>query len=165
MIKPSKTKPHPHPSKKDQIMHNHIESYPPPSWGIWNLSISLKNVSTVVSSPCNISSTSCLLALINIFGRLLDKVNYRVIPSQSGANIGTHLSISVKLNQLHTGPVYTGLSCVADDLCLMSDDQVKLQAIHDISAHYKELYLYRVKYGAKLIVAPDYIVFYTLHWG
>ena len=48
------------------------------------------------------------------------------------------------------GPINTGLSCVADDLYLMSDDQVKLQGLLDISQHYGKLY--RVKYGANKTV-------------
>ena len=48
------------------------------------------------------------------------------------------------------GPVNVGVSCVADDLYLLSDDQVKLQGLLDISQHYGRLY--RIKYGANKTV-------------
>ena len=48
------------------------------------------------------------------------------------------------------GPVNVGVSCVADDLYLLSDDQVKLQGLLDISQHYGQLY--RIKYGANKTV-------------
>ena len=51
---------------------------------------------------------------------------------------------------INIGPINTGVSCVADDLYLLSDDQVKLQGLLDISQHYGELY--RIKYGANKTV-------------
>ena len=51
---------------------------------------------------------------------------------------------------VNIGPINTGVSCVADDLYLLSDDQVKLQGLLDISQHYGQLY--RIKYGANKTV-------------
>ena len=45
-----------------------------------------------------------------------------------------------------TGPINTGVSGCADDVFLVSDDPVKLQALIDIAAHYGQLY--RIQYGA-----------------
>ena len=62
-----------------------------------------------------------------------------VLETLERANLGVNI-----------GPINTGISCVADDLYLLSDDQVKLQGLLDISQHYG--YLYRVKYGANKTV-------------
>ena len=51
---------------------------------------------------------------------------------------------------LNIGPINVGCSCVADDLYLISDDQVKLQGLLDICQHYGQLY--RIKYGANKTV-------------
>ena len=51
---------------------------------------------------------------------------------------------------INIGPINTGVSCVADDLYLLSDDQVKLQGLLDISQQYGQLY--RIKYGASKTV-------------
>ena len=48
------------------------------------------------------------------------------------------------------GPINTGISCVADDLYLDTDDEVKLQGLIDIAQHYG--YQYRVEYGASKTV-------------
>ena len=56
---------------------------------------------------------------------------------------------SAKLG-INIGPINTGVSCVADDLYLLSDDQVKLQGILDICQHYGQLY--RITYGASKTV-------------
>ena len=62
-----------------------------------------------------------------------------VLETLEGANLGVNI-----------GPINTGVSCVADDLYLLSDDQVKLQGLLDISQHYGQLY--RIKYGANKTV-------------
>ena len=41
---------------------------------------------------------------------------------------------------INIGPINTGVSCVADDVYLLSDDQIKLQGLMDIAQHYGELY-------------------------
>jgi hypothetical protein len=41
---------------------------------------------------------------------------------------------------VNIGPINTGVSCVADDLYLISDNQVKLPGLLDISQHYGNLY-------------------------
>ena len=48
------------------------------------------------------------------------------------------------------GPINTGISCVADDIYLQSDDQIKMQGLLDISQQYG--HLYRIKYGASKTV-------------
>ena len=58
-----------------------------------------------------------------------------VLETLEKANLGVNI-----------GPINTGISCVADDLYLLTDDQVKLQGLLDICQHYGNLY--RVKYGA-----------------
>ena len=47
---------------------------------------------------------------------------------------------------VNIGPVNTGVSCVADDVYLITDDQTKLQGLIDIAQHYGNMY--RVEYGA-----------------
>ena len=44
----------------------------------------------------------------------------------------------------------SNLTCVADDLYLISDDQIKLQGLLDIAQHYGQQY--RVEYGASKTV-------------
>ena len=51
---------------------------------------------------------------------------------------------------INIGPINTGVSCVADDVYLLSDDQIKLQGLLDIAQHYGELY--RIEYGASKTV-------------
>ena len=51
---------------------------------------------------------------------------------------------------INIGPINTGLSCVADDLYLLSDDQTKLQGLLDIAQHYGQQY--RIAYGASKTV-------------
>ena len=48
------------------------------------------------------------------------------------------------------GPINAGVSCVADDVYLTTDDQTKLQGLLDIAQHYGQSY--RVEYGAKKTV-------------
>ena len=62
-----------------------------------------------------------------------------VLETLENANLGINI-----------GPINVGISCVADDLYLLSDDQVKLQGLLDISQHYGQLY--RIKYGASKTV-------------
>ena len=47
---------------------------------------------------------------------------------------------------VNIGPVNTGVSCVADDVYLTTEDQTKLQGLTDIVQHYGNMY--RVEYGA-----------------
>ena len=47
---------------------------------------------------------------------------------------------------INIGPINTGVSCVADDLYLLSDNQIKMQGLLDICQHYGQLY--RITYGA-----------------
>ena len=51
---------------------------------------------------------------------------------------------------INIGPINTGLSCVADDLYLMTNDQTKLQGLLDIAQHYGQQY--RIVYGASKTV-------------
>lgn len=51
---------------------------------------------------------------------------------------------------VNIGPLNSGISCVADDLYLMSDDQTKLQGLLDLAQHYGQMY--RVTYGANKTV-------------
>ena len=51
---------------------------------------------------------------------------------------------------INIGPLNSGISCVADDLYLMSDDQTKLQGLLDLAQHYGQMY--RVTYGANKTV-------------
>ena len=51
---------------------------------------------------------------------------------------------------INIGPINTSISCVADDLYLITDDQIKLQGLLDIAQHYGQLY--RIKYGASKTV-------------
>ena len=44
------------------------------------------------------------------------------------------------------GPINVGVSCCADDVLTMSDDQQKLQCLLDLAKHYGQMY--QVKYGA-----------------
>ena len=48
------------------------------------------------------------------------------------------------------GPINTGVSCVADDVYLLTDNQTKLQGLMDIAQHYGEMY--RIEYGASKTV-------------
>ena len=48
------------------------------------------------------------------------------------------------------GPINTGMSCVADDLYLLTDNQVKLQGQLDIAQHYGKTF--RITYGASKTV-------------
>ena len=51
---------------------------------------------------------------------------------------------------INIGPINTGLSCIADDLYLISDDQTKLQGLLDIAQDYGQQY--RIEYGASKTV-------------
>ena len=51
---------------------------------------------------------------------------------------------------INIGPINTGLSCVADDLYLLTNDQIKLQGLLDIAQHYGQQY--RIEYGASKTV-------------
>ena len=67
---------------------------------------------------------------------------------------------------VNVGPVNTGVSCAADDVYLLTDNQTKLQGLIDIAQHYGEMY--RIKYGAnKTVVSvvgskPDMDYFSTI---
>ena len=56
---------------------------------------------------------------------------------------------SAKLG-INIGPINTGVSCVADDLYLLSDNQIKMQGLLDICQDYGQLY--RITYGASKTV-------------
>ena len=45
---------------------------------------------------------------------------------------------------VNIGPINTGVSCVSDDVYLITDDQTKLQGLIDIAQHYG--HMYRVEY-------------------
>ena len=62
-----------------------------------------------------------------------------VLETLESANLGINI-----------GPINTGISCVADVLYLISDDQIKLQGLLDIAQHYG--HLYRIEYGASKTV-------------
>ena len=51
---------------------------------------------------------------------------------------------------INIGPINMSISCVAYDLYLITDDQIKLQGLLDIAQHYGQLY--RIKYGASKTV-------------
>ena len=51
---------------------------------------------------------------------------------------------------VNIGPINTGVSCVADDVYLTTDNQTKLQGLLDIAQHYVQQY--RVEYGANKTV-------------
>ena len=51
---------------------------------------------------------------------------------------------------VNIGHINTGVSCVADDLYLMTDNQTKLQALLDVCQHYGQQY--RITYGASKTV-------------
>ena len=54
---------------------------------------------------------------------------------------------------VNIGPINTGVSCVADDVYLTTDNQTKLQGLLDIAQHYGQQY--RVEYGANKTVISD----------
>ena len=62
-----------------------------------------------------------------------------VLETLDRANLGVNI-----------GPINAGISCVADDLYLLSDDQTKLQGLIDICQHYGQSY--RITYGANKTV-------------
>ena len=47
---------------------------------------------------------------------------------------------------LWIGPINVAVSCVADDVLNMTDDQYKLQCLLDMAQHYGDMY--KVQYGA-----------------
>ena len=51
---------------------------------------------------------------------------------------------------VNIGPINTGVSCVADDVYLTTDDQTKLQGLIDIAEDYGQQY--RIVYGASKTV-------------
>ena len=51
---------------------------------------------------------------------------------------------------INIGQINTGISCVADDLYLKTDNQTKLQALLDVCQHYGQQY--RITYGASKTV-------------
>ena len=62
-----------------------------------------------------------------------------VLETLEAANLGVNI-----------GPNNTGISCVADDVYLLSDEQIKLQGLLDICQHYGQSY--RITYGANKTV-------------
>ena len=77
-------------------------------------------------------------------GKIRSSDHYKIyinpgLDTLDSANLGVNI-----------GPINTGVSCVADDLYLLTDNQVKLQGLLDIAQHYGQLY--RIKYGASKTV-------------
>ena len=66
------------------------------------------------------------------------------------ATLPLKLCVDLSKIDIDIGPVNTGVSCVADDVYLITDDQTKLQGLLDIAEDYGQQY--RIVYGASRTV-------------
>jgi hypothetical protein len=55
---------------------------------------------------------------------------------------------------VNIGPINTGVSCVSDDVYLITDDQTKLQGLIDIAQHYGHIYRFEYR-ASKTVISVD----------